>query len=183
MLNLKVELDEGIQEYFIPNGWDEVSIIKYKKLMALQSGDVNNLQLYINIITVLSGMDKDSVEQISATDFEDIVESLKFTQTMIETPLEEKEYLLVEGDKYYLKKDFSQLTLGEQASIEIILKKYDGKLENAISELLCIFLRKKRDNGKLEKFKNSFMGRSEMFNDVMIADVHNIFIFFLTGRN
>ena len=102
---------------------------------------------------------------------------------MIETPLEEKEYLLVEGDKYYLKKDFSQLTLGEQASIEIILKKYDGKLENAISELLCIFLRKKRDNGKLEKFKNSFMGRSEMFNDVMIADVHNIFIFFLTGRN
>ena len=183
MLKLNVELEDGIEECFnIPNGWDEVSVVKYKQLMAIESDNVSGVELYIKIISVLSGMDRESVEQIEAGDFEDIADCLAFTQTMIETPSEEKESILINGEDYYLKKDFNQLTLGEQASIEIILKKYDGTLEEAISELLCVFLRKKRPNGKLEKFKNDFMNRSEIFDSVMIADVHNIFLFFLTGN-
>ena len=182
MLKLKVELEDGVKEYGIPNGWDEVSVIKYKELVALRNTKSSNLELYIKIITVISDMEEEEVEQISTTDFEDIVEALKFTQDIIEAPKKEKKSISVDGEKYYLKKDFDKLTLGEQASIEIILNKYDGKLEDAITDLLCIFLRKKKENGKLEKFKNSFMERADSFNNIMIGDVHNMFIFFSNGK-
>jgi hypothetical protein len=51
-----------------------------------------------------------------------------------------------------------------------------------MAKLLCIFLRKKKENGKLESFKNSFMEREELFENVMISDVNNLFLFFLDGK-
>ena len=50
-------------------------------------------------------------------------------------------------------------------------------------QLLCIFLRKKKENGQLEKYKTSFMNRVEIFKKIKIDEINHIFNFFLTGRN
>jgi hypothetical protein len=181
MLKLNIETDEDlIIECNIPNGWDEVTVGTYEKLMDLKQ-DGTNLSMYIQILSVLSGLDKDVIEDISAVDFQKITDAISFTQTQIENETL-VDHIELNGEKYYLKKDFEDLTLGEQASIEILMNKYDGKLEKAIKELLCIFLRKKKENGKLEKFKNSMMDRAESFNDVIIGEVYQLFLFFSTGK-
>jgi hypothetical protein len=51
-----------------------------------------------------------------------------------------------------------------------------------MAQLLCIFLRKKKENGKLEKYKTSFMGRQEIFKKIKIDEINHVFNFFLTGR-
>jgi len=40
------------------------------------------------------------------------------------------------------------------------------------------FFKKEKANGKLESFKNDFMERETIFNQAIITDVNNIFLFF-----
>jgi hypothetical protein len=86
-------------------------------------------------------------------------------------------------DKYYLKKDFSQLTMGEVISIDTIMAEANGNIYKVMDKLLCIFLRKKKENGNLETFKPEFMERRWGFRDIKISKVFNLFSFFLTGNN
>jgi hypothetical protein len=50
-------------------------------------------------------------------------------------------------------------------------------------QLLCIFLRKKKENGNLEKYKTTFMQRTEKFKTIKVDEINHIFSFFLTGRD
>ena len=50
-----------------------------------------------------------------------------------------------------------------------------------MDKLLCIFLRKKKENGNLEAFKSEFMERRWGFRDIKISKVFNVFNFFLNG--
>ena len=63
------------------------------------------------------------------------------------------------------------------------LKQYENNIAPAMAKLLCIFLRKKKENGSLETFKNSFMEREILFEEVIISDVNDLFLFFLDGEN
>ena len=38
--------------------------------------------------------------------------------------------------------------------------------------------RKKKENGKLEAFKNDFLERAESLRTISISDIHNVFVFF-----
>ena len=71
--------------------------------------------------------------------------------------------------------------MGEVISLELIMKEADGNLFKMMDKLLCIFLRKKKNNGKLETFKPEMMSRAELFKKAPISKVYNVFSFFLIG--
>ena len=181
MIKVNLEIEDELMEFNIPEGWNEVSVKQSADLTSINREGKSDIEIIIEIISVLSKIETDIIYQMNTEDFNKLIEAVSFTVTPIDSVLAES--IMINEEEYFLKKDFSQLTMGELISIETIIKQHEGSLAPAMSQLLCIFLRKKKDNGKLESFKNDFMEREKMFNDVIITDVNNIFLFFLDGNN
>lgn len=180
MIEINLEIDDEKFELNLPSGWDEITIKQYDKIAKIERTESNLIQ-FVEILKILTNVDEETIMSIPAVEFQNITDNLQFLQEEVED--KEVESIVVDGVEYFLKKEFDKLTMGESISIEIIMKKYDNDLTKAIPELLCIFLRKKKENGKLESFKNSFMERAEMFSNLMISDVHQLFVFFSIGKS
>ena len=181
MIKLNLTIDEEVKVFDIPQGWEDVTIGTYEKLANIDKTNENEFQMAIDVLCAISGMSLDDAYALPVDRMPDILEHITFTNTEIKPT--DKEYIEIHGDKYYLKKDFNQLTNGEVISLELLNKKYENNIEKGMGEMLCIFLRQKKENGNLEGFKNSFMERVEMFSDkVSIADVYNMFLFFSSGK-
>jgi hypothetical protein len=179
MINLKLEIDDEVKEFNLPQSWDEVTIGDFVKLFSFEREGLNSVELSVKIINVLTDIDENLIMMMDVKDFEKLAEVFAFTSKELKpTNVESVE---LEGETYYLKNDFSKLTMGEVISIETILQSADGNLFKVMDKLLCIFLRKKKENGKLEAFKGEFMDRVNLFRNAPISKVYNIFSFFLTG--
>ena len=113
-------------------------------------------------------------------DFRNLLDKLKFIkEDVIKT---EVESIVIGEDEYFLQLDFNKFTTGEIITIEMILKKADNNIYQVMSELLCVFLRKKNGD-KLEKFKTKMLERKELFDNIPISKIYHIFNFFLAGSD
>jgi hypothetical protein len=180
MIKLNVELEEETKEYFIPENWGEIKVSQFAGIIEAQDTDkLSGIEKAIKVMKTVTDIDEDIIYQLSIDDFNKIVEVLDFTNTPIES--ENKESIIVDGEEYFLKKDFDKLLLGEIISIELIMEKTEGNIFKSIEELLCIFLRKKKENGKLETFKSEMMLRATKFKEISITDIYQLMLFFLNG--
>lgn len=178
MKKLNLTIDDESREYNIPDNWSEVTVSTLQKLGQYQLDDMTEIEQSVKTISTLLGIDEDDVMMIPIDEFHKISDEVSFLNSDIES--NPKDEIELNGETYYVKKDYSKLTTGEVVSIDTIMKKYDQNLMPAMAELLCIFLRKKKPNGKLEGFKNSFMDRAELFGDINVAEVYDLFINFST---
>ena len=117
---------------------------------------------------------------MSFSDFKQLTEQLQF----IYTPVENKKLTAIdlEGDMYYIHTDFNKYTAGEIITIDTILRQYNHEYIKCMTDLLCVFLRKK-DNDKVEIFTTDLLNRKELFSKIKIGDINNVFGFFLSGKN
>lgn len=193
MKQLIIEIDDKKKEFNIPTDWNEISIKTYRQLLTIDDS-TSVIEQRMKIISILIGVDSEIVEQIYEEDFiilENAIEWLiKLEQkenglewVIGEIPDIKKEFIEINDEKYYVYSDFNKLTMGEQISLNILLEQTQGNLLSSYNKLLCILLRKKKENGKLEAFKSSFMDRADMFDNINISDVHNLFVFFSIGEN
>lgn len=173
---LNLTIDDETKTYDIPDSWGEITVSTLQKLGAEAPEGMTEIERSVNTISTLLGIDVDDVMMIPIDDFKKISSEVAFLNTEIES--NPKDEITIDGETYYVKKDFDKLTTGEVISISTIMNKYDQELIPAMAELLCIFLRKKKENGKLETFKNSFMERAELFGKVNVVEVYNLFINF-----
>lgn len=181
MIDIKINIDGEENNFSIPEGWSEVTVDQSARLYSLDRENKNEIELMVEVVNIFSSIDEEIIYMLTPDQFNTLVESIKFINTEIKSELAES--IKIGDEEYFLKKDFQVLTMGEIISIETIMKQYGENLPAAMAKLLCIFLRKKKENGNLESFKNSFMEREELFKNVIITDVNNIFLFFLDGNN
>jgi hypothetical protein len=189
MVELNLTIDDELHKLNIPSSWDDMNIKMYEDFVNVRSGydleklnssDALRLKFLIELLCKFVGEGEELIQMIYTDDLAKVLKPLDFVSVEIEES--DVDSIIVDNDEYFLKKDFSKLNLGEMTSLNVLAEKYDGNIEGAISEMLCIFLRKKKENGKLEAFRNEFMDRAEMFRDnVLIKDVHSLFVFFLNG--
>ena len=181
MIEINVELDDEVKTYEFPTSWSEVTVDKFKNLYTINK-DIHSGMFYtFEVLHQLTGIDRDIIEQIDYEDFSKLVEQMKF----IYEPIQEKksESIIVDGEEYFLHTEFNKYTAGEIISLETILASANNEIFKVMPELLCIFLRKKKDSGKLENYKTSFMERNELFKNINIDEINHIFTFFLRGRD
>jgi len=180
MVKLNFEIDDEIKTYDIPENWNEVSVEQFMAIMALNDvkEDKNEIELSMGIISILTGLELEMVYMIPVDNFNQIQNVLKFTYEEVKADL--KESVMVDGEEYFIKNDFNNLTMGEVISLETILGEHTNPYKS-FDRLLCIFLRKKTDKGNLETFKSTFMARAEAFKKITIADVYSLMVFFSDG--
>lgn len=180
MIELLLIIDGEEKSYNIPNSWSEVSVGQAMHLQHMAEFTGTDIERVVKILTIFCpDIDIDDIYAMTPEQFNQIVEMIGFVGTPVEGELVDS--LMIGDEEYFLKKDFTQLTMGEVISIDMITNEANGDISKVLPKLLCVFLRKKKENGKLESFKASFMDRAEMFESVKIADVNNIFSFFTAG--
>jgi len=181
MININLDIDGEVTQLSTPQEWAEVTVGQSIRINSIDKEGKSELALIVSILSILTGIEEEILWMLSPEQFMELSEVIKFTnQEIVGTKVDS---VMVGEEEYFLKKDFEKLTLGEIISIETIMKQSDGNLTDAMGKLLCIFLRKKKPNGNLETFRNSFMDREEQFMDLKITDVNNVFIFFLDGNH
>lgn len=179
MISIEIDLDGTSNVYEFPTSWKEITIDIYKKIHELpQPEDENNLMYLFDIINTLSGIDKTILYQMNIEQFQTIAEQLKFVYTPVEVV--SVDYVEINGEKYYLYTDFNKYNAGEIITVDTLLKQSNYDYIKCMTDLLCVFLRKKIDD-KIEPFTTDLFKRKELYGKLNISDVNNVFSFFLTG--
>jgi hypothetical protein len=181
MIEVKIETDDELLTYEFPENWDEVTVQKFCNVYKNNYDNYTEFESSMILLSTLSGIQREIVEMMDINDFKMLLDKLKFIKDeVIKTDVES---IKIGEDEYYLHSDFNKFTTGEIITIEMILKNADNNLFKVMSELLCVFLRKKNNNGKLEKFKTSMLERKEIFDKIPVSQIYHIFNFFLAGSD
>ena len=179
MKKVTIEIDDEVKDYDLPSTWDDITLDEFIRLFSIDRSELNPLELSIKTIEVLVGINEEILLMMKSADFETLATELSFTTEDVKAV--NVDFITIGGEKYYIKNNFNQLTMGEIISIETILDEADNNIFKVMDKLLCIFLRKKKENGKLETFKGEFMERATLFRKTPISQIYNVFNFFLTG--
>lgn len=180
MVEVNIEIDDVTKTYNIPTSWDEVSVRQFTQLYRFKNENSNELLGAVNLISAISDIDTSILLQMDIDDFKKLTTQVEFVTT--EVPKVNVDYLEVGEDKYYLYTDFNKLTTGEVITLETILESSNFDVHKVMSDLLCLFLRKK-DGDKFEKFTTDMLKRKEMFLELPVSQVYHVFGFFLNGGN
>jgi hypothetical protein len=181
MIEVNIELEEETKKYEFPESWDDVNVDKFIKIYQLRSDNSSTeIESSCKLLSAISGIDMDILFAMDIEDFKNLIFNLKFISTEVQKS--DVDYIELEGDRYYLYSDFNKLTTGEVITIETLLEAASNDFYNIMPELLCLFLRKKKD-GKYEKFTTDMLKRKEMFKQVPITQIYHIFNFFINGRS
>jgi hypothetical protein len=179
MVKINLEIDDELVEFNLPQSWDEVSIGEFVKIFSFEREGLSMIEVVVETISLLSGVPQEKFYMLPVNEFQKLAEELAFVNTELKGV--DVDFIVLDGEEYWLKKDFSSFTMGEVISIETILEQGGNNLFKVMDKLLCIFLRKKKENGKLEAFTGEFMARAELFKTTPVSSVLNIFNFFLNG--
>ena len=181
MIEVKINMDGYEATYNFPESWDEVTVKQFAELYKTKNPNNNDLLGAVNIISALAGIEQAVLLQMDIDDFKELSNKLTFITK--EIPKTEVDYLELDGDKYYLYTEFNKYTTGEVITIETLMEGAQNDVNKIMADLLCLFLRKKDEDGKFEKFTTDMLRRKELFLGVPISNIYHIFLFFSLGKN
>ena len=179
MTILNLEIDGDKMRFEIPDCWADVTVETFSKIHKIDRENLTDIEAEVAAVSMMAGIDEDTLFLMTPEEYNTVGKIVEFVNEDVESSSVDS--IMVGEDEYFLKKDFDKLTMGEIVSLNIIMEKTKGNIPEMMPEMLCIFLRKKKANGKLEGFKKSFMERAEMFKDIKITDVNSLFLFFSGG--
>lgn len=181
MIEVTINLDDQQTKTFnFPENWDEVTVKQFCKLSKLHSNE-NQLMGAVNMISAISDIDTGILFDMDVDDFRNLASTASFiTQEVTRT---DTEFIEINGEKYFLYTDFNKLTTGEVITVETLIDGSGGDLYSVMGDILCVFLRKKNEDGTFEKFNTNMLKRKEMFLELPISQIYHIFAFFLDGNN
>jgi hypothetical protein len=182
MIKLNLEIDGEEKVYDIPTNWEDVTVKTFIEIVKLdEKKDINDLNKVMKLMEILTNIPNDDVELLPVESFMEIQKCFSFVKTDVEKKM--KDSIVINGEEYWVKNNFNDLTMGESITIETLLQEVKNPVY-ILDKLLCLFLRKKKENGKLESFKTTFLtDRIDIFRNAPITDVYNNLIFFSSGGN
>jgi hypothetical protein len=181
MRKIEFETDDEVYSFDIPENWKEVTVEQFCKIMEAQevAESKNQIMASVKMITAITNIPENILMMTNVDEIKKISECLDFLDTELEST--ESDQVEVDGETYYIKKDFNDLNMGEVITIETIIEQTNNNMFKAFDQLLCIFLRKKKENGKLETFQTEHLLRADIFKKVAVADIYQTLVFFSSG--
>lgn len=182
---ITIEL-EG-KEYVMPEGWDEVSVGTFEKIVQLASQYAaygSDAEYVIDMLATLTGAPKDVLLRITRKSFDDLSQRLSWVSE--EVSPSNKESWLINGIEYMPVRNLDTLTMGDSVSMELMVK--ESNEANILGNLLPMLIRKVKKidagGGKTKKVADAFDANEyaetkELFNKhLMVCDVIRLKSFF-----
>jgi len=170
---ITLELNE--KEYKLPTTFNEMNIEMYSKLISIDK-DLSDMDKYKKIISLLTGIDEETVNQIK-------VEQLKLIQDKIQfmfnaDKIELVDRFSIDGQKYGFNYDLNQMSFGEYIDLEEFSK--PEEVNNNLHILMAIlyrpiktkksFFRKNKDYKIIDYDSENVMKRAELFKTKLMMD-------------
>ena len=153
-------------EYDLPTSWDELTLIQFKEISQITYE--NDIQYLIDTLHTLTEVPKTILEQIPANQSAQIIEGLKFLNT-IQIPEDiSREFTI--GDNTYKLKDFGSLNLMEVINLEQLVKKPTENLPGIIAILYS------RNGEQFDSAKHEEIVKE--LNTMSVAKTYGVYVFF-----
>jgi hypothetical protein len=174
---MKVKIKkEGKEENFnLIDSWSDVTLEKWADLVALQEGTKS--EEAFETITTMSDIPRQLVAQLALSDVVGIMSKISELQEQADTTL--KNLIEIDGVEYGFHPDLSDITLGEFADLETMIKQ---GIEDNLPEIMSILYRpitgKKGDRYTIQSYDGEIRLRAEEMKQMKAEDVQGALVFF-----
>ena len=179
-MNVKIIKEGKEKKYKLIKSWSDVTLEKWLKLIThktkLKSKEAEET------IAALSNIPKKLINQLGIQDISVILKRIGELQAKQNTNL--KRIIEVEGNEYGFHPKLDDITLGEYADIETLIK---NGIEDSLPQLMAILYRpiveKKNKIYIIEAYDGNIDIRAETFKKMKAEQVQSALVFFWLGVN
>jgi len=174
-MKVKIKKDGKKKTYNTINSWEDVTLEKWIALTGLSEG--SKTKEAEETIVMLSDIPRKVVKELSLRDVAVILGKMGGLQSEQDTIL--KKIIEIEGTEYGMHPDLSEITLGEYADIETMIK--EG-IEKTLPELMAVLFRpivaKENDVYDIEAYDGKIKIRAEVMKKMSASQVQSALVFF-----
>jgi len=184
-----ITFEIGGKDYELPEGWDEVSLEKFEKIVkhgSILSEYKSKILYAIELIAILLDAPVDDITRLDRPSYEILAEKCSWANGVPKTRMVKK--WNINDVEYIAFEELNKLTMGDSVSLELMIN--ESNEQNVISNILPILVRKAkkvmRDGKEVlepgEFDADNYEKTKELFRKhMMISDVIWIKDFFLDG--
>ena len=174
-MKVKIKKEGKKKTYNTINSWEDVTLEKWMALTELAEG--SKTKEAEETIAMLSDIPRKVVKELSLRDVAVILGKMGGLQSEQDTIL--KKVIEIDGVEYGMHPDLSEITLGEYADIETMIK--EG-IEKNLPELMAILFRpiveKENDVYEIEAYDGKIKIRAEVMKKMAASQVQSALVFF-----
>jgi|TARA_R100001143_G_scaffold81_1_gene112 hypothetical protein len=174
-MKVKIKKDGKKKTYNTINSWEDVTLEKWIALTDLAEG--SKTKEAEETIAMLSDIPRKVVKELPLRDVAVILGKMGGLQSEQDTIL--KKVIEIDGVEYGMHPDLSEITLGEYADIETMIK--EG-IEKNLPELMAILFRpivaKENDIYDIEAYDGKIKIRAEVMKKMSAEQVQSALVFF-----
>ena len=174
-MKVKIKKEGKKETYNIINSWADVTLEKWIALTELSEG--SNTKEAEETIALLTDIPRQLVKELSLRDVSVILGKMGGLQSKQDTVL--KKVIEIDGTEYGMHPDLSEITLGEYADIETMIK--EG-IEKNLPELMAILFRpivaRENDVYDIEAYDGNIKIRAEVMKKMSASQVQSALVFF-----
>jgi hypothetical protein len=174
-MKIKIKKKDKSLTYDLIDSWSDVTLEKWIELISIETG--SKTKEAEETIAAFSDMPKKLVKELALRDVAIIMGKIAELQTKQDTLL--RKVIEIDGVEYGMHPDLSEITLGEYADIETIIK---NGLEKNMPDLMAILFRPiKERNGEvytIEAYDGEISIRAEEMKKMSAEQVQSCLVFF-----
>ena len=174
-MDIKIKKKGKTKRFKLISSWEEVTLEKWLKLIDFQKGTKSKEAE--ETIAALSTIPKDLIKQLELKDVAVIMSKLSELQAKQNSSL--KRVIEVEGKRYGFHPNLDEITLGEYADIETMIK---NDIEKNMPEVCAILYRpivnEENDVYTIEAYDGDISIRAEQMKKMSAEQVQSALLFF-----
>lgn len=154
----------------IKNNWDEITWKEYEQIEQILSADIPNDFKTVHLVSILTGLPVNQVENMQVTEFQKLLPHLEFLQTEPETHYHKFEYTINDRE-YVFKGKLEDITTAMYIDYSTYMKDENKDVVNLMSVFLIPKGHDYNDGYDMEQVKSDI-------GDMCWLDVRAIAFFF-----
>jgi hypothetical protein len=174
-MDIKIKKKGKTKRFKLISSWEEVSLEKWLKLIDFQKGTKSKEAE--ETIAALSTIPKDLIKQLELKDVAVIMSKLSELQAEQDSSL--KRIIEIEGKRYGFHPNLDEITLGEYADLETMIK---NDIERNMPEVMAILYRpiveEENDVYTIEAYDGDISIRAEQIKKMSAEQVQSALVFF-----
>ena len=174
-MKVKIEKAGKKETYKLIDSWSEVNLEMWTKLIASETG--SKTKEAEEIITALSDIPQKLVNELAIRDVAIIMSKIAELQSEQDTIL--KKVIEIDGIEYGMHPNLDDITLGEYADIETMIKEgIEKNMPNIIAVLFRPIINRKGEVYTIEAYDGDLTIRAEEMKKMSAEQVQNALVFF-----
>ena len=175
-MKIKIKKKGKVKEFKLINKWEDVTLEKWIKLVDYHK--LSKSEEALETIKALSNIPKKLIKELELNDIAIIMRKISELQQKQDSSL--KRIIEVDGKEYGFHPDLDDITLGEYADLETILK---NDVEKNLPEAMAILYRpvtEKGENGvyTIAAYDGNIRIRAEQMKKMSAEQVQSALVFF-----